>query len=380
MKKVIFDLMVSQPNLGSKFHGGGEYTKTVFRELCVNYCKDVNLSAFYDPDRFIDEWVLNVAKEHNVVLYTVHNYDEVSDLQAFQEADTFVACLMKGVDLVRKPRNMKVIGVYHGFRELEKPIDSTSPLYEKTLYRFIRTYIKVIFKGAYYRRKYEAHLKKINACTDIIGVSEHSGYAARVFFPGYDRNHIHVFYSPQKYVEMNEKMKNISCKKNILMLGGDRWVKNIYRGILALDSLFSNNQLEEYKVRIVGGIPDRIANKIHNKDRFIGLNYLSSEELEREYKACDFFFYPTLNEGFGYPPQEAMKYGKTCVISAVNSLIEVYENSAYYCNPYDIEEIECRLLQASENKISEMVIEKQYNKIIKRQVEDLKGLCDLIIV
>ena len=31
MKKIFFDLMVSQPDLGSKFHGGGEYTKTFFK-------------------------------------------------------------------------------------------------------------------------------------------------------------------------------------------------------------------------------------------------------------------------------------------------------------------------------------------------------------
>lgn len=378
MKKVIFDLMVSQPDLGSKFHGGGEYTKTVFRELCLNYSGSVNLSAFYDPDRFIDDWVLNLAKEHKVHLYTVHNYNDVSNLTAFQEADTFVACLMKGVDLVRRPKNMKVIGVYHGFRELEKPIDVYSPLYEPSFYRFIRTSLKLIFKKKYYDKKYRTHKKAIESCTDIVGVSNHSGYSAKVLFPQYDSQHIHVFYSPQKFVNKIDDLEKNSTEKQILMLGGDRWVKNIYRGILALDSLFSNNQLEGYSVRIVGGIPALIKRKIKNRNRFIALDYLSALELEKEYMSCDFFFYPTLNEGFGYPPQEAMKYGKTCVISAINSLTEVYGNSVYYCNPYDVEEMQCRLLQASEVKIQEKIIYKRYEEIAAKQICDLKALCMLI--
>lgn len=30
--KILFDLMNAQPAEGSKFHGGGEYIKTVFNE------------------------------------------------------------------------------------------------------------------------------------------------------------------------------------------------------------------------------------------------------------------------------------------------------------------------------------------------------------
>ena len=74
-----------------------------------------------------------------------------------------------------------------------------------------------------------------------------------------------------------------------------------------------------------------------------------------------------------------MKYGKTCVISAVSSLAEIYGDSVYYCNPYDLNEIKCRLIQASEEKIPENVINERMKIISQRQTENLKSLCELII-
>lgn len=378
MKKIIFDLMVSQPELGSKFHGGGEYTKTVFRELCTKYGNDVEIIAFYDSNRFIDDWILKLIKDCNIKSYCIQSYDELSELDDFKTADTFVACLMKGVDRVNKPDTMKIIGVYHGFRALEKPIDYVAPLYEKNLYRMLRTSLKVLWPKRYYNRKYKQLLSKVGACNDIIGVSNHSGYSARVLFPNYDISRIHVFYSPEKYVDSFNNI-NVETENVVLMLGGDRWVKNVYRGILALDGLFSNNQMNGYTVKIVGGIPKMIKKKIKNLQKFVETDYLSALDLEKAYKSCDIFFYPTLNEGFGYPPQEAMKYGKTCVISAVSSLPEIYGDAAYYCNPYDIEEMQTRVLQAAERKIPKDIIDKACKRISEKQKKDLKELCQLII-
>lgn len=378
MKKIVFDLMVSQPELGSKFHGGGEYTKTVFRELCTKHGGDVEIIAFYDKDRFLDDWILQLIIDYNIKSYCIHSYNELSELDDFKTADTFVACLMKGVDIVKKPDGMKIIGVYHGFRALEKTIDSTAPLYEKNLYRFLRTSLKVLGSKHYYDRKYRQLTSKVKACTDIIGVSNHSGYSARVLFPDYDVNRIHVFYSPEKYVDSLDSIE-AETEKVVLMLGGDRWVKNVYRGIQALDGLFSINQMNGYTVKIVGGIPRMIKSRIKNPQCFVEVGYLSALDLEKAYKSCDIFFYPSLNEGFGYPPQEAMKYGKTCVISAVSSLPEIYGEAVYYCNPYDIEEMQTRILQAVDNKIPEDIICSVCKRISEKQKKDLEALCQLII-
>lgn len=379
MKNVFFDLMVAQPMGGSKFHGGGEYTKTIFRELCSRYIDEINLNVFYNPDLFIDDWILNLIKEKDIRTFKVRSYDELNNLDEFSHADTLFAGLLTGLSKIKVKPSMKVIGVYHGFRWLEKPTDITALLYEDRVVNCVKDILKLLFAKTFEKKVHSDYKKQIMNCTDIVGVSRHSGYAARLFFPEFDPAHIHMLYSPEKYVETTDSLNNPETEKYILMLGGDRWVKNIYRGVMALDELFSSNQLQGYTVHIVGGIPKKIERRIKNLSLFRALNYLSPYDLEREYFNCDFFFYPTLNEGFGYPPQEAMKYGRTCLISAVSSLPEIYHDAVYYCNPYDITEMKTRLLEASTDKICIQKIQAEYQRIAISQRDSLDKLCRLII-
>lgn len=379
MKNVIVDLIVSQPVAGSQFHGGGEYVKTVFKTLCENFSDKVSISAFLDPERFMDKWVYDLIAKYNINLCKVKNYKEVENLQEFKKSDVFFAGLLSAVKVLSFPDHMKVIAVYHGFRSLEMPTELTAPLYENTLKGKVKESLKLTFKKKYFNQKYIEMKAMIDKCDYIIGVSEHSGYAARTFFPEFDTSKIKVYYSPAKYIETVEGIDEVQREKYILMLGGNRWVKNVYRGMMAIDNLFSKGYLSGYTVAIVGGIPKSILNKVHNKDRFTPLGYVPAEELEKWYKRCAVFFYPTLNEGFGYPPLEAMKYGTTCVISAVNSLPEIYKDSVYYCNPYDINEMEGRILQALDSPLPEILIDSACKRIENKQKADLLSLCNLIV-
>ena len=65
------------------------------------------------------------------------------------------------------------------------------------------------------------------------------------------------------------------------------------------------------------------------------------------YKAATLFIYPSIYEGFGIPPLEAMSAG--CPVSAAqsSSIPEVCGNAADYFNPFDIDDIAqsiCRVL------------------------------------
>ena len=79
------------------------------------------------------------------------------------------------------------------------------------------------------------------------------------------------------------------------------------------------------------------------------------------------------------PPEEAMKYGKTCVVSGVCSLPEIYGDAVYYVNPYDIGEMKNRILWATKEPIEEKLITKRLEQIINKQKDDLDSLCKTII-
>lgn len=307
------------------------------------------------------------------------NIPDVLKLDILPSVTTFFQGLIYFSANYEMPNNVRTIGVYHGFRTLELPIEKTAYLYSNKTSDMLKSIIKYTFNEMYFEKQYKEQKKIVDRCDILIGVSEHSGYSAKMFFPECSENKIKIFYSPEKYAPELKSGDKILTKKEILMLGGNRWEKNVYRGAMAIDQLFSNNQLQGYSVKIVGGLPVRVQRKLHNLDRFELVGYLPAEELEASYKACDFFLYPTLNEGFGYPPLEAMKYGKTCILSAVTSLPEIYKDSVYYCNPYDVNEIKMRVLQAAEDKIGNEIIKERYDAIRKRQNEDLVKLCNLIL-
>jgi glycosyltransferase involved in cell wall biosynthesis len=67
--------------------------------------------------------------------------------------------------------------------------------------------------------------------------------------------------------------------------------------------------------------------------------YISDIELVQLYQKAKLFVYPSLYEGFGIPPLEAMACGTPVIVSNVASLPEVCEDAAYYVNPYDVNNI-----------------------------------------
>ena len=92
--------------------------------------------------------------------------------------------------------------------------------------------------------------------------------------------------------------------------------------------------------------------------------------------------YPSLNEGFGYPPIEAMKYEVACICAADSSIMEVCGDGALYFNPTDIKEMKTRILCAMDDEKQKQLKTKtieRYDYIKKRQSDDLKLLINLIV-
>ena len=80
--------------------------------------------------------------------------------------------------------------------------------------------------------------------------------------------------------------------------------------------------------------------KIKNAQKYVEvLGFVPDEELDKIYKNSIAFVFPTLAEGFGLPPKEAIKAGTLAVVSDIPVLKEVYEDSVDYFDPMDINSI-----------------------------------------
>jgi glycosyltransferase involved in cell wall biosynthesis len=68
--------------------------------------------------------------------------------------------------------------------------------------------------------------------------------------------------------------------------------------------------------------------------RFVG--HLPEDDLAAVYNMADLFVFPSLYEGFGLPPLEAMACGLPVVASSAPALAEVLNGAALLVDPSDV--------------------------------------------
>jgi glycosyltransferase involved in cell wall biosynthesis len=70
-------------------------------------------------------------------------------------------------------------------------------------------------------------------------------------------------------------------------------------------------------------------------EQLLFTGYLEDEELRALYSSCKAFIYPSIYEGFGLPPLEAMACGAPVIASQIAALQEVLEGAALLIDPLD---------------------------------------------
>jgi glycosyltransferase involved in cell wall biosynthesis len=132
--------------------------------------------------------------------------------------------------------------------------------------------------------------------------------------------------------------------KFVLYVGNIKPHKNLVRLIEAFSQLRRTH--DDLKLLIIGDEISKLPalrravhrHKLHKHVRFLG--YLKDDTLTVLYRLASVFVFPSLYEGFGLPPLEAMASGTPVVTSNVSSLPEVTGNAAVLVDPYDVESIE----------------------------------------
>lgn len=130
----------------------------------------------------------------------------------------------------------------------------------------------------------------------------------------------------------------------VLYAGNVKPHKNLERLIEAFH-LVRQQGLDHLKLVLIGDDISKYAalrravhsHQLHKYVRFLG--YLPEETLAVMYRLAGVFVFPSLYEGFGLPPLEAMASGTPVVTSNVSSLPEVAGDAAILVDPYQPESI-----------------------------------------
>jgi len=162
--------------------------------------------------------------------------------------------------------------------------------------------------------------------------------------------------APDPLFSVDRNPKLLSETKNkfsisdrfILSVGTIEPRKNLFRIIEAYSELRKKRDVKQQLV--VVGFQKFARGKSYEQVRLkvaeLGLEqdiiftgYVTDEDLRALYNAADLFLFPSLYEGFGLPPLEAMACGVPVVTSNNSSIPEVVGDAALKIDPQDINQI-----------------------------------------
>jgi glycosyltransferase involved in cell wall biosynthesis len=131
----------------------------------------------------------------------------------------------------------------------------------------------------------------------------------------------------------------------ILYAGNIKPHKNLDRLITAFGQVKQMPGHEDVKLLIIGDEVNKYgslrrsmeAAGVRQDVRFFG--FVPDHTLSALYRMASVFAFPSLYEGFGLPPLEAMACDTPVVTSRISSLPEVVGDAAVLVDPYDVDDI-----------------------------------------
>lgn len=386
MEKILFDLTKTQPMNGTMFHGGAKYGIAVFKKLAE--IAPEKIVAYYDASKYLDEGILKLCRLKNILM---KEKQEGSIINISKEyGGVLYSPLMNSRYLIDS--SIHIITTIHGLRVLELPYDENEVFYKRIPLNCVSV-VRHLYKFLLKRKRLKEYTRELSYQRDaltrenvaFVTVSNHSKYSLQTFVPSINKKEVRVFYSPSTIDD--SVLEPPTCSNEVgkyyLIVSGNRWVKNGVRAIIALDELFTDHPEVEGKV-VVSGIKfkSEISVNIKNIDRFVFVGYVDEIKLKELYRNAYLLVYPSLNEGFGYPPLEAMHEGCAVVASATASIPEVCGDSVLYFNPYSVAEIKMRILQMEDESVRNYYIKKGYEReacVRRKQDEDLEKMARYIL-
>jgi glycosyltransferase involved in cell wall biosynthesis len=381
---VLFDLVGTQPIAGYRFHGGAEYGKQVFfRAIDAGWSK---FHALYNPQFELEKCLLDACRAHDITLVPVSGWSDLSRVLATVQYSTFFSPLpyeYAEVDTL----GVRFIMAIHGLRTLEMPSDPVGKVLRSGTLSAYWNALREPRKNAKRRKAEWARMWKLlsRENIEIVTGSRHSKYSIESFFPKVERKRIRIIHSPIDDMEDVADWKLSRRGDYYLLLGADRWVKNAHLTCKVLDGLISEDLLSVDRVLVLGCQDSAgLLAGLKNPAQFTVKGYVERQELAAAYLDAYCLIYPSLNEGFGYPPLNAMQLRTPVIASSLSAIPEVCGDAAVFFDPCSPEEIRNRILQIDGDRglYEELVRkgERRFGELKNLEEEMMADLIRLIFI
>ncbi|MDU4884775.1 glycosyltransferase family 1 protein [uncultured Clostridium sp.] len=329
-----------------KGSGIGTYTENLLREL-LNIDTKNNYSIFWTGENYE-----NYKKDNSKIIFTSRKHG------TFYENYYYPNYIEENnIDMHHIPQN----GI--GLNELY-----TSPLVV-TIHDLIPYILPETVGRGYLQRFLRDMPLIVNNSKIILTVSEYSKKDIMKFFPFVNEEKIFVTplaanksYKPLNKSNCIEYIKNKYSIDSpfILYIGGFSTRKNVKELIIAFNKI-KKSLKKDYKLVLCGSIKDEgvklqnLCKELLIDDKIIFTGFIPDDELPLFYNAAELFIYPSLYEGFGLPPLEAMSCATPVITSNLTSIPEVTKDCAILIDPFNKDELASSILNLlnSESSLQE---------------------------
>jgi glycosyltransferase involved in cell wall biosynthesis len=275
------------------------------------------------------------------------------------DANIFLSMQRKKLDVVHEP----YLGLLlpSDFKQVIT-VHDLAPLLFRTGHSTFRLYFKTFMRKA--ARRADA----------IITVSENTKWDIHERFD-IPKDRIHRIYNGVRHVDADPKRtkkvrKHLDIEGPYLLTVGSLLpVKNQALAIEAFAKAIEKGHIE-HKLVLAGKKDaayeslNALVKKLGIGKRVVFTDYLEWKDVISLYSAADIFLFPSLYEGFGFPPLEAMGHGVPVISSDASSLPEVVGDAGVLVNPKDKNAwAESIMLLAKDDSVRKELIRKGLERV-----------------
>lgn len=189
----------------------------------------------------------------------------------------------------------------------------------------------------------------VDGAKHIISISKKTSEDL-VGFTGIDERKISLIYqgidSKNKRISKEEARLLVKQQYDleqpyILTVGRSQHYKNI-KALIKAYSILPDEIRKKVKLVITGNGAENyklMINELSLQEDVKLLGYVPDQFLPILFSASELFVFPSLYEGFGLPPLEAMAYGVPVISSNMDTMVEVLEEAAIYFDPNSPDEM-----------------------------------------
>ena len=319
------------------------------------------------------EWQFNILgdeKELNCFDFLKEKNVSIIDCKApiysIKEQFKLIQCIPKTTDVFWSPHyNIPIF--YNG-----KLIVTVHDVFHLAMPQFVQGIHKKIYAKFMFNR-----VKK--QADQVITVSQFTADELHRIV-GVPKEKINVIYNGIDEDWFNIKLdKPVHNKPYILYVGNVKPHKNLITLIKAFSEV--KDKIEQDLI-IVGKKDGFITgdNKLskfvnNNEDRIIFTGYIEDNLLKQYYKQADIFVFPSLYEGFGLPPLEALAAGsKRVICSNAAAIPEICGDMVDYFAPWDVEKLKNLIRKSKISKFDNDVNVYNWDTNVKKMIEILKKI------